>query len=426
MSASSSSSSSSSSTTTSSSISLRRDRATRIAFVGCGYVADLYVQILPVHADLALVGAWDRDPARLAAFTACHNVRAYADYDALLADPAVDLVVNLTNPRSHHAVSRRALEAGKPVYSEKPLGMTLAEARDLVDLAEARGLPLAAAPCNHLSEAVETLAGLIAEGRLGRPLLVQAEMDDGMVPALDYGSWRSVSGAPWPARDEFEVGCIMEHAGYQIAPLVRLFGPVRRVTALAATCLPDKGAALGAERAAPDVGIGLLEFDGGVVCRLSNSLVAPIDRSLRVSGERAIATIHDVWEYGAPVRLSPVGASLPIKVVRKGEKLLSRWVPGVVLGRPARPGSGAGGLGGRFGKLVRPRGGGHAMDFARGIARLGAALRGEGDGAGVPAALALHVTEVTLALQEAAPDPRVQEMETAALVDFRPVWTPGG
>ena len=81
-----------------------------------------------------------------------------------------------------------------------------------------RGLGLAAAPCNHLSDVVQALGRELAAGRLGRVMMAQAEMDDGMVHRLDYGTWRSLSGAPWPARDEFEVGCTTEHAGYQIGP----------------------------------------------------------------------------------------------------------------------------------------------------------------------------------------------------------------
>ncbi len=210
-----------------------------IAIVGCGYVADMYMQTLPGLDGLTLLGAWDRDPARLAAFTAFHKVPAFASLDALLADGRVRLVVNLTNPRSHHEVSLRALQAGRHVYSEKPLAMTMAEAEELVAAAAERGLGLAAAPCNHLSDVVQALGRELAAGRLGRVMLAQAEMDDGMVLGLDYGTWRSLSGAPWPARDEFEVGCTMEHAGYQIGPLVALFGPVRRVTAFNA--LPDPG-----------------------------------------------------------------------------------------------------------------------------------------------------------------------------------------
>ncbi len=374
------------------------------AIVGCGYVADMYMQTLPGLDGLTLLGAWDRDPARLAAFTAFHGVPAFGSLDALLADARVQLVVNLTNPRSHHEVSLRALQAGRHVYSEKPLAMTMAEAAELVAEAEARGLGLAAAPCNHLSDVVQALKRELKGGRLGRVLLAQAEMDDGMVHRLDYATWRSRSGAPWPARDEFEVGCTIEHAGYQITPLVSLFGPVRRVTAWSALSVPEKGAELGAVVTAPDLSFGVLEFDGGVVARLTNSILAPSDRSLRVVGELGVATIPDVWEYHTPLRITATGMSLAARVSRKVEKRVSAFAPGLLLSNR---------LPVAHGRRVPRTQGGHRMDFSRGIAQLAAQLE-RGAPALVGPALALHVTEVTLALQSQAAVARAEVMRTSA------------
>ena len=374
-----------------------------IAIVGCGYVADMYMQTLPGLDGLTLLGAFDRDPARLAAFTAFHKVPAFASLDALLADERVGLVVNLTNPRSHHAVSLAALQAGRHVYSEKPLAMTMAEAEELVATAKARGLGLAAAPCNHLSDVVQQLGRELKAGRLGRVMLAQAEMDDGMVSELDYASWRSLSGAPWPARDEFEVGCTMEHAGYQISPLVALFGPVRRVTAFNACLIPDKGAELGAVVTSPDLSIGMLEFDGGVVARLTNTIIAPNDRTLRVIGERGVATIPDVWEYHTKLRVTATGMGFAARVSRKVEKKLSGFLPKLLLGK-SQPVA--------HGRQVPRTQGGHRMDFSRGIAQLAAQIeRGAPEMVGPD--LALHVTEVTLALQSPATAARAEVMRTS-------------
>jgi len=374
-----------------------------IVLIGCGYVADMYMQTLPGLEGLNLLGAYDRDPARLAAFTAFHGIPAFPSLEAVLADERVGMVVNLTNPRSHHAVSLAALEAGRHVYSEKPLAMTMAEAEELAETARARGLWLAAAPCNHLSDVVAALGEEIASGRHGRALLANAEMDDGMVTGLDYANWRSLSGAPWPARDEFEVGCTMEHAGYQISPLVALFGPVRRVTAFSTLLLPGKGAELGTETSSPDLSIGVLEFDGGVVARLTNSIVAPSDRSLRVVCENAVLTMPDVWEYHTPLRVTPTGMSLAARVPRKIEKRLSAFMPKMLFGRSRAVAHGR--------KVPRTQGG-HHMDFSRGIAQLAAQIERGAPGRVGPD-LALHVTEVTLALQNPEAHRGAQEMRTA-------------
>jgi predicted dehydrogenase len=360
-----------------------------LAIVGCGFVADNYVATLADHPGLALLGAYDRDPARLAAFTQFHRLPRYESLEALLADARVEMVVNLTNPASHFEVTRAALMAGRHVYSEKPLAMTMAHGEALRALAIERGLGLAAAPCNHLGEAVQTLHREVMAGRLGRVVLAQAELDDGMIAMLPYRSWRSRSGAPWPARDEFEVGCTMEHAGYQLGPLVTMFGPVRRVSAFAGCLIPDKGADVGVRQSAPDLSVGMLEFDDGIVARISNSIIAPANRALRVVGLDGVATLSDIWEYHARVRITRTGATRAARVTRKLEYRLAALLPGLLLGRAVRPVPG---------RRTRKTAGGHRMDFARGIAQLAAQIDHGAPKLMTPD-LALHVLEVTLALQ---------------------------
>ena len=100
-----------------------------VAIVGCGYIADAYRHCLPMHAqNLQLRGAFDRDAARLAAYRSHWGDHAYASLEALLADPAVSIVINATDPQNHAPVTLAALAAGKHVYSEKPLAMTRDEA----------------------------------------------------------------------------------------------------------------------------------------------------------------------------------------------------------------------------------------------------------------------------------------------------------
>jgi predicted dehydrogenase len=243
----------------------------------------------------------------------------------------------------------------------------------------------------------------VRSGRLGRVVLAQAEMDDGMVARLNYGAWRSRSGAPWPARDEFEVGCTMEHAGYQITPLVALFGPVRRVSTFNACLMPEKGQEVGVRITSPDLSVGMLEFDGGIVARISNSILAPANRSLRVIGLDGVATLTDVWEYHAPIRVSATGARFAPRLIRWIEKRSSRFIPGLLIGRAAKPAAGR-----RVGKTA----GSHRMDFARGIAQLAAQLE-RGAEIRLGPELALHVTEVTLALQAPDANGRAIAMQTS-------------
>ena len=109
-------------------------RPARVGLIGCGNVSQHYVAGCASLAAVELVACTDADPARAAALAAAAGLRALP-LDDLLADPSIDVVVNLTPPVRHTEVSLAAIAAGKHVYSEKPLATTLADAKAIVDAA---------------------------------------------------------------------------------------------------------------------------------------------------------------------------------------------------------------------------------------------------------------------------------------------------
>lgn len=266
-----------------------------VALIGCGFVADLYLRSFALYPDIEVVGLHDRDPKRLAACSAHWSLPAFKTRDALFdALPEGALVLNLTNPSEHDGVTRAALEAGFHVWSEKPMVMDMAAARGLAALARSRGLILASAPASVLGEAAQVIGRALRSGEVGAPQLVYAELDDGYIPQAPHDDWTSESGAPWPARDEFDTGCTLEHAGYALSWLIAWFGPVARVTSAAANVT---GAG-----AAPDYASATLEFENGVVARLTASIVASHDHALRVFTDRGVLKLGELWDNAAPVR----------------------------------------------------------------------------------------------------------------------------
>ena len=356
--------------------------ATGIAFVGCGYVADSYRYCMRLHGnELRLIGVYDRDPERLLAFSQYWGDRSYASLDALLADPACQIVVNLTDPENHESVTRAAVAAGKHVYSEKPVAMHIDTARALGDLAQAKGVRLAAAPCNFLGEAVQTAWKAVIEGAIGRVRLILAELDDGMIHRTAYQGWISRSGRAWPARGEFEVGCTFEHAGYALGPLVAMFGPVRSVTSFSALLIPDKQTDPPLANPAPDFSSGCLEFDNGIVARITNSIVAPYDHRFRIIGDEGTIEIKEIWDYASPVLLKRTGSGrLSRFMERKWPNLMVKRLPLV-----RKPGLGRGrGI--------------PTMDFLRGVVELAESIC-EDRPCKLTSDLAVHITEVTEMLQ---------------------------
>jgi predicted dehydrogenase len=356
----------------------------RLAIVGTGYVADFYLKTLPNHPQLQLLGVMDRDIPRAARFAAHHRLATYPSLQAILDDPRVDLVVNLTNPSSHYEVSRAALEAGKHVYSEKPLSMDFDEAVQLVQLAEKRGLHLGGAPCSILGETAQTLWKAVRRGDVGTPRLVYAELDDGPIHRMGFQDWKSESGNPWPWKDELEVGCTLEHAGYYVTWLVAFFGPAVSVTSFAQAVVPDKSPEPLAVDA-PDFSVACIEFASGVVARVTCSIFAPHDHQLRIIGDDGVLSITDCWDYGSPVFLQR-RTKLRLKAEKypRAAKIAGLGPERVPLVRKS--------------KFQWKTKGANPMDFARGIAEMAAAIRAQVPGR-MSARYALHVNEIVLAIQ---------------------------
>lgn len=360
--------------------------STGIALVGCGFVADYYLASIANYPSLRIQGVYDRDTARLRQFCDHYSLRAYPSLESLLADDGVRIVVNLTNPRSHYEISKQSLEAGKHVYSEKPLAMRFEDAKALVELARSRRLVISSAPCSVLGEAARTLSYAVRQGVVGKIRLVYAELEDGMVHQMAYRKWVSDSGAPWPYRDEFEVGCTLEHAGYYVAWLMEMFGPVESVTAFSDCLVPDKlmGEAALEPPDTADASFGILKFKRGVVARLSTTIVAPHDHSIRVIGDRGVLSLKDCWNNDEKVNfyrrlhirrrtlLSPVGWRVRLPNERKGAA------------------------------TIKTKKGSTQMDFLLGVHALAEHIV-----RGMPLQLSpefsLHVNEIALALQYAGP-----------------------
>src|ERR1700733_9931602 len=161
----------------------------RIGFVGAGFTADHYVGSFRRYSDLELVAATDLDQERAAKFGKHHSVKIVPSLDALLSDPSIEMCVNLTGSSSHFAVSKACLEAGKHLYTEKPLSTTFAEAQTLVELAKAKGLYFSSAPCSLLGEQAQTLWRALRKNEIGDVHVAYAELEDGPFHLGEPHTW---------------------------------------------------------------------------------------------------------------------------------------------------------------------------------------------------------------------------------------------
>jgi predicted dehydrogenase len=262
------------------------------------------------------------------------------------------------------------------------------DARELHALAKAKNLVLTSAPCSYLSEVAQTTWHAIRAEAIGQPLLVYAELDDDFISQAPYKLWFSESGAPWPYRDEFIVGCTLEHAGYYLTWLMMIFGSVKKVVAASAELVKNKLPDL--PSSAPDYSTASLFFESGMVARLTCGIVAPHSHGLRIFGEKGILEVNESWNNSAKVHLRK-------RHVLRRRLINSPFARRYRLKGPTHP------------KV--PRRGAAAMNFALGPAEVLAALRQGGDKSYL-ADFALHLNEVTLAIQNSRDTEGVQLMTT--------------
>jgi predicted dehydrogenase len=238
-----------------------------IGIIGCGNISTSYLRLAPLFKGLEVRSVadvnMDTARARAAEFgTVAQSV------DDLLANPAVDVVINLTIPDAHYGVTKRILEAGKHAYSEKPLVLTLEQGVTLRDLAAAKGLAVGCAPDTFLGGSHQQARAVIDEGRIGTITAavagVQNHGPEGWHPSPEFFF---LPGA----------GPMLDLGPYYVANLINFLGPVRRIGALATSATPTRTIGSGA-RAGQDIPVktptnihALLEFHSGATVNLTTS-----------------------------------------------------------------------------------------------------------------------------------------------------------
>jgi predicted dehydrogenase len=278
-----------------------RAGALGVAIVGCGTIAGAYAENLATYPGIELLGATDIDPSRAEALSARHGCKAYASLDELLTDGDVEAVVNLTIFEAHYEVTLRCLEAGRHVYSEKPLAATHEDARRLVAEAGQRGLRLGCSPCVLMGEAQQTAWKIIRDGGLGPVRIVYAEANHGRIE-----TWH---GSPRPF---YEIGALFDVGVYPLTLVTAMLGPVRSVLALGRVLYPDRRTKDGASfrLTTPDWLTATLELATGALVRLTASFYVPSGAKqggIEFHGDQGSLHLSSWQRFDASVELAEFG-----------------------------------------------------------------------------------------------------------------------
>jgi predicted dehydrogenase len=306
-----------------------------VGIIGAGVISDTYLENLTSFPDVRVHRVADLDTARAAAQAEKHGVPRSGGTTDLLADPEVELVVNLTIPVAHVEIGLAALDAGKHVWAEKPLALDRESGRKLLDRAAELGLRVASAPDTVLGAGLQTARRAIDDGRIGEPrtglALFQAPGPESWHPAPEF--LFQAGGGP-----------LLDMGPYYLTELVQLLGPIRRVTAAGGrnrdVRVIGSGPRAGTEFAVtvPTTVTALVDFERGGSAQVVLSFDSALHRtSLEITGTRGAIVVPDPNRFDGPTLVHELGTKELIELPAVGHGA-SRGTGVVELARAIRAG----------------------------------------------------------------------------------------
>jgi predicted dehydrogenase len=277
----------------------------KVGVIGTGAISAAYLGMAKNFPIVEITSLADLDMARAKEAAAKFGVGKVCSVDELIADPSIEIILNLTVPKAHVPIALRAIEAGKHTYAEKPLGVDRTEGEKLLAAAKKKNLRVGCAPDTFMGAGIQTARKLIDDGAIGKPVAFTAFM---MGPG--HESWH-----PSP-EFYYEVGGgpMFDMGPYYLTVLLNLFGPVKRITGLASIAIPQRiitskekfGKKMTVET--PDHFSGSIEFENGAMGTIIQSFATrfpPYDgkQPITVFGTEGTMKVPDPNGFDGPVHV---------------------------------------------------------------------------------------------------------------------------
>jgi predicted dehydrogenase len=279
----------------------------KVGIIGCGNICGIYFKNLKTYPFLDVAACADLVVEKAKARAQEFGVAKVCTPAELLANPEIQVVVNLTIPRAHYSVALAALQAGKSVYNEKPLTIKREEAKKLVELAKKKKLRVGCAPDTFMGAGIQTCRKLIEDGVIGKPVAATAFMT-----CHGHESWHPDPEFYYKAGG----GPMFDMGPYYLTAMVALMGPVKRVTGSARVSFPTRTISSQPKNGTkikvdvPTHVAGVLDFAQGAVGTILTSFDvwrAELPR-IEVYGSEGTLSVPDPNGFGGPVRLYKPGA----------------------------------------------------------------------------------------------------------------------
>ncbi len=283
------------------------EHKTNVGIIGCGQISSIYMESPKLFDVLNIVACADIDMNRARAQAQRYNIPHMYTVEELLADPDIEIVVNLTIPAAHAKVSMDIIHAGKAVYGEKPLAIDKVQGNALLEAAYARQLRIGSAPDTFLGGGIQTCIKLINEGRIGTPVAATAFMLYHGPEMFHHNPdfYYQPGGGPM-----FDMG------PYYLTALINLIGPIHRVSAVAHTAFSERTVQVGPLKDqiitvnTPTHIAGIMDFASGAVGTLITSFDVWSHSLPRIEiyGTEGSLSVPDPNTFGGPVLVSMAGS----------------------------------------------------------------------------------------------------------------------
>ena len=290
----------------------------KTAIIGCGNISSIYIENAQKWDVLDLVACANRTWPRAQEQAEKFSVPKAMQINEVLADAEIELVINLTTPDVHAEIGLAALRAGKSVYNEKPLAISRADARLMLEEANARDLRVGCAPDTFLGGGLQTCRQLLDAGEIGTPVAANASMF-----ILGPEAWH-----PDPAfLYQVGAGPLFDVGPYYLTALISVLGPVHRVTGSARTTYAERRIGSGPKQGqkfaveTPTHIVSVLDFVDGPVATLTTSFDVAVSAGtainlydvggalLEIQGTKGTLSMPDPNMFGGPVRIRSLGKS---------------------------------------------------------------------------------------------------------------------
>jgi predicted dehydrogenase len=276
---------------------------TKVGIVGCGTISGIYLSNLATKfPNVEVTAVADLLPERAQAKAAEHGIPRACSVEELISDPEIQIVLNLTVPLSHAEVTLQAISAGKHVYTEKPLSVSLREGERILTLARKKGVRVGAAPDTFLGAGIQTCIRLINEGAIGMPVAATAFMT-----CHGHEAWHPDPAFYYASGG----GPVFDMGPYYFTALVALLGPAQRVCGSVKRSFPRRTVGSGPNAGqiidveVPTHAAGTIDFAIGAVATFVMSFDvwhAQLPR-IEIYGSEGSLSVPDPNTFGGPVMI---------------------------------------------------------------------------------------------------------------------------